>query len=59
MGVGLDALNEDSTRFYAQLGFVEVPAAPTRPADDTRQPMFITMSTLLAAKANGAMPSPT
>ena len=58
MGVGLDSLDEDSTRFYAQLGFVEVPAEPTRPVDDTRQPMFIPMSTLLAAKPNGAMPSP-
>jgi GNAT superfamily N-acetyltransferase len=53
MGVGLDSLSEDSTRFYAQLGFVEVPAEPTRPADDTRQPMFIPMSTLLASKPNG------
>ena len=54
MGVGLDSLDEDSTRFNAQVGFVEVPAEPTRPADDTRQPMVIPMSTLLASKPNGA-----
>ncbi len=50
MGVGLDSLDDGSTRFYAQLGFVKVPAEPTRPADDTRQPMFIPMRTLLASK---------
>jgi GNAT superfamily N-acetyltransferase len=54
MGVGLDSLDEDSTRFCEAMGFSTVPPEPTRPADDTGQPMFVPMKTLLAAKPPGA-----
>ena len=54
LGIGLDSLDDDSTRFYTQVGFVAVPPEPSRPTGDTRQPMFRAMRTLIAAKPPGA-----
>ncbi|HYW31098.1 MAG TPA: GNAT family N-acetyltransferase [Gemmatimonas sp.] len=48
LGVYLDSLDDDSTRFYSALGFLPIPRDPARP-DDPRQPMLLPMRDLIAA----------
>ena len=49
VGVFLDSLNPRSTNFYRRLGFEEILRSAQVP-EDTPQPMFISMRTLVAAR---------
>jgi GNAT superfamily N-acetyltransferase len=50
VGVLLDSLDDRSTAFHKRLGFLEIPRDPAAPPTDTRQPMFLKMALLQAAR---------